>query len=362
MTLHSLLRCGGAAIALCLAFSPTAHADGKLDSIVTLAKQLSKGPPRIGIVSAFGAEADLLIASTTDARELIINGNRYTLGMLHGHRVVITLSGVGIVNVSMTTQLMIDRFNIDRLIMSGIAGGVDPDRHVGDVLIPESWAQPLEVYWNGDGNVPTPCGAPGDLNCLGLQIATGTDVNLASTEPLPPVTLSGTAEDGSACELATGLFMRRTYVNSTASAPTGEFRLLFPVDPEMYAVALTLKPSLQRCGSTASGEELCVTTQPVLGIGGVGISGPAFLANPQYREYVSTFLNAQAVDMETAALAQVARANSVPYLAVRSLSDLAGGDDFTDVGAFFGSGLAENNEAAVTFAFLEAWPGPRTRP
>jgi adenosylhomocysteine nucleosidase len=100
-----------------------------------------------------------------------------------------------------------------------------------------------------------------------------------------------------------------------------------------------------------------VSVQPELRVGGVGVSGSAFLANPQYRNYLSDVLDAQAVDMETAALAQVAYANRVPYSALRSLSDLAGGDDFTDVGAFFGSGLAENNEAAVTFAFLDAWPG-----
>ena len=60
--------------------------------------------------------------------------------------------------------------------------------------------------------------------------------------------------------------------------------------------------------------------------------------------------------METAALAQVAYANRVPYIAFRSLSDLAGGEEFNaDVGALFASGLAETNEAAVTIAFLEAW-------
>ena len=48
-------------------------------------------------------------------------------------------------------------------------------------------------------------------------------------------------------------------------------------------------------------------------------------------------------------------ANQVPYIAFRSLSDLAGGSDTQDVGAFFGSGLAEANASAVTLAFLEAW-------
>ncbi len=52
----------------------------------------------------------------------------------------------------------------------------------------------------------------------------------------------------------------------------------------------------------------------------------------------------------------MAFANGVPYISFRSLSDLAGAEEFnTDVGALFASGLAEANEAAVTIAFLQAW-------
>ncbi|MHC5918214.1 MAG: phosphorylase family protein, partial [Nostoc sp.] len=100
---------------------------------------------------------------------------------------------------------------------------------------------------------------------------------------------------------------------------------------------------------------LCISTQPMLRIGGRGITAPAFLANPDYRNYVFKTIKAVSVDMETTAFAHVAYANEIPFIAFRSLSDLAGGDDSTDIGAFFGSGLAESNEAKVTLGFLEAW-------
>ncbi len=87
----------------------------------------------------------------------------------------------------------------------------------------------------------------------------------------------------------------------------------------------------------------------------LGLSG-AFLANPQYRSYLFEQLQAQTFEMETAALAHVAYANAIPYIALRSLSDLAGAEEFNaDAVALFASGLAETNEAAVTLAFLEAW-------
>ncbi|WP_240950698.1 5'-methylthioadenosine/S-adenosylhomocysteine nucleosidase [Collimonas pratensis] len=303
---------------------------------------LSDCKPRIGIVSAFGAEADILLEQTQKKRDWKINGNRFTTGELRGNPVVIVLSGVSVVNATMVTQLMMDHFHVERLLMSGIAGGVNPDNHVGDVIVPESWAMPMEVYWNGDGSLPAPCGTAGDVGCLGVRLAT------ENGKPRPDFKIA--TPQG---PVSSGLFMRENFVMNAGNAPQGEFRFDFQADAEMLALARTLKPALAKCGP--KNPALCVSVQPELRVGGRGVSGSAFLANPGYRAYLYENLQAQVVDMETAAFAQVAYANRVPFIAFRSLSDLAGGNDFKDVGAFFGSGLAETNEASVTLAFLEAW-------
>ncbi|MDB5410994.1 MAG: phosphorylase, partial [Rhodospirillales bacterium] len=39
----------------------------------------------------------------------------------------------------MTTQLALDRFTIDKIVFSGIAGGVDPKLTIGDVVVPDAW-------------------------------------------------------------------------------------------------------------------------------------------------------------------------------------------------------------------------------
>ena len=90
-------------------------------ALAATARCLSECTPRIGIVSAFGQEADILVSQTRGKRSWTINGNRFTTGTLAGNRVVIVLSGVSIVNATMVTQLMLDHFRIDRLVMSGIA-------------------------------------------------------------------------------------------------------------------------------------------------------------------------------------------------------------------------------------------------
>ena len=296
--------------------------------------------PRIGIVSAFGAEADLLVAETRSRRTQTIAGQRFTTGVLRGNRVVIVLSGVSMVNAALTKERLVDHFRIERLVLSGIAGGIDPARRVGDVIVPESWAMPMEVYWSHDDALPAPCGAPGELGCLGLRIA---------------------RPDGSSPSSYRGLVVRENRVTSAQSGAAGEFVFDYRVDPAMLAVARSLAPALDRCGPkarSASGidPKLCVAAQPDVVVGGRGVSGTAFVADAAYRSYLFEQLHAQCVDMETAALAHVARANGVPFIAFRSLSDLAGAEGFNaDVAALFASGLAERNAAAVTLAFLAAW-------
>ena len=310
---------------------------------------LSECTPRIGIVSAFGQEAAILVKETRGARTWTINGNRFTTGTLRGNRVVIVLSGVSMINAAMTTQTLIDHFRIERLVMSGISGGIDPAHRVGDVLVPETWAMPMEVYWHHDSSLPAPCGAAGDLSCLGLRIAR------VDGKPVAPFVLPGGA--------ATGLFIRENHATRPGGAAEGEYVFDYRVDPAMLAVAREIAPTLATCGPKATrgsggapDPKLCVGTQPRVVVGGRGVSGTAFLANPAYRRYLFDELHAQTVDMETASLAHVAHVNGIPYIAFRSLSDLAGAQEFNaDVGALFASGLAEANESAVTLAFLAAW-------
>jgi adenosylhomocysteine nucleosidase len=301
------------------------------------AQCITECSPRFGIVSAFGGEAAVLLAETTQAHKYVINGNEFTTGVLRGNRVVIVLTGISIENAAMLTQLMIDHFKVHHLLLSGIAGGVDPGNNIGDVVIADKWAFPMEGYLSGDSAIPSPCGAPKDLSCLGLQLSTFTQTANSDYQ-------------------GTGLFMRNTEVRTNAN-PKGEFKFDYAVDPALFRVAQTIHPALLRCGPQKP--DSCVTTQPVIRRGGRGLSGPVFLANANYRSYVFQVLKGQSFDMETTAFAHVAYANQIPFIAFRSLSDLAGGSDSKDLTAFFGSGLAEANSSAVTLAFLEAWAAQR---
>ena len=130
-------------------------------------------------------------------------------------------------------------------------------------------------------------------------------------------------------------------------------RFWFPVDSVSLAVARTVagQATLKRCIAT----DRCLDHTPKLVVGGNGVSGPTFVDNAAYREWVWKTFKADALDMESSAVALVAYENQVPFIAFRSLSDLAGGNEAPNEARIFGR-LASENSAAVVMAFLKALP------
>ena len=103
-------------------------------------------------------------------------------------------------------------------------------------------------------------------------------------------------------------------------------------------------------------EDRCLEEAPKIVVGGSGVSGGAFIDNAAFRTWAFETFGARVLDMESAAVAHVAYANDVPFLAVRSLADLAGGGEGANQMEVF-LGLAAGNAAAVVKALLRAMPG-----
>jgi adenosylhomocysteine nucleosidase len=309
---------------------------------------LTECSPRLGIMAAFGQEADLLISSLQDKKQYLIKGKTFTTGTLKRAAVVIVPSGVGMTNAVMTTQMAIDHFNLKGLVFSGIAGGLNPALQVGDVVIAKNWFASGEVYHANSNVAPSPCGTAGDISCLGLKLI----------ENLPPY--------------STGLFLRATNVVNAGNYQQvalrdgsgniqayGEMKTDFAVDNGMWQIARSIQSSTQTQLEQICPASTTLCYQPKIVLGQRGVSSEKFLANADYRNYLSSNLSADAVDMETTGVAQTAYANQVPFIAFRSLSNLAGADADANVGIFFASGVAQRNAAKLTTAFVQAWAGSK---
>ena len=273
--------------------------------------------PRVAVMSAFAPEWIALQEALTDRQDYTVNGTVFATGTIEGKPVVLFLTGVSMVNAAMTSQLALDHFTVESIVFSGIAGGVDPERHIGDVIVPAQWAQYLDVILarEADGTFTPPPFLEAPYPNFGMIFPQNVDVARAGAEP--------------------------------------ESKFWFEVDPELLAIAEKVAGDikLDECVE----ENQCLSTTPSIHVGGNGVSGAAFVDNAEFREYAFETFQARVLDMESAAVAHVAYANDVPFIAFRSLSDLAGGGEgANEMGTFMG--LASANSAAVVTAFIAALP------
>lgn len=269
---------------------------------------------RIAIMSAFEPEWTALQNNLAEARTETINGNRFVTGTLEGRDVVLVLSGISMVNAAMTTQLMLERFEVEAVVFSGIAGGVDPDLSVGDVVVAARWG-----------------------NYLNAVMARETDGTFA----IPPWMTSDFEPFG--------MIYTRTEAVQSARQTEPERRFWFEADAGLLAKADALAETFKLPACNADNQ--CLSAPPQIVVGGNGVSGAAFVDNAALRDWAHDQFEAQVLDMESGAVAQVAYANEVPFIAFRSLSDLAGGGEgANEMGTFLS--IAASNSASVVQAFV----------
>ena len=90
---------------------------------------------RIGIIGAMHEEIIELKEAMTEIKEVVIKNLTFFEGKLHSKDVVLVQSGIGKVNAAIATTLLISNFNIDKIIFTGVAGAVNNDISVTDIVI-----------------------------------------------------------------------------------------------------------------------------------------------------------------------------------------------------------------------------------
>jgi adenosylhomocysteine nucleosidase len=202
----------------------------------------------IGIIGAMDKEINALLSQMKDIEEKTMAGMTFHRGTLWNNDVVIVKCGVGKVNIAICTQLLIDLYEVDMLINTGIAGGLAKDIQVGDIVI-SSDAMQHDVDVTGRGF------KPGEIPFMETSV--------------------------------------------------------FRADPELVAMA----------------ELACKIVNPDIGcyIGRV-VTGDQFISDRAKKADIIKKFGACCVEMEGAAMAQVAVLNKVPFVILRAVSDKADDD------------------------------------
>ena len=200
----------------------------------------------IGIVVAMDeekAEIEKLISNKEIKKT---NNLKFIIGKIKDKNIVLIQCGVGKVNAARTTQKLIDKFNITTIINVGVAGAINSNLKIGDVIIAKKVIQ-----------------HDFDITAFGHNKGYITDVG------------EGIESDKNLLEKVKEISQDNSYKTKIGIIATGD---IFCTDIKM-------------------------------------------------KEKINNKFNADVVDMECGAIAQVSFLENIPFLAIRSVSDIPNGDN-----------------------------------
>lgn len=309
--------------------------------MLTSSSQASLCFSRTLVVSAYPSEADAILTHVKldERSSIVLKDHHYYLGSIEGRPVVTTMTGIGFVNAMQTTKTAIEGFTchangstINAVVFSGVAGGAGRTQ-VADVAAPSRWTVNDGKSWTSVD--------PRMLAVARKIKPTFTSVNTAG-DPLC------TCQDP---DLVPLIDLKRTpklYVGGDGSS----------ADTNSHSEAQLCLPG----GGDVFGCEPCHAPDRAVDPVATVTTFPAFFSN-LIRSNASGTTSASgrtydAVDQETGAVQQVAKAKKVPFLAFRGMSD-GPGDPLGLPGFpfqfFFYKQIAAENAASATAAFLKAW-------
>jgi len=209
-----------------------------------------------------------------ETRELL--GRIVTLGHLDGQAVVVAESGVGKVASGVIAALLAREFSCRGLVVSGVAGGLDPDLHIGDTVIAHSLVQ----------------------HDYGHVAETGFTTFRPGVPPLGP--------------------------------DRGDLHFLIHPDLVTKLAGIAAGIDLPDLPADLLPETAPKAWRKRRVVMGRILSGDQFINSETTRMRLHREFAAQAVEMEGAAVAQVGALLGLPVVVVRCLSDLAGADSHLD--------------------------------
>jgi adenosylhomocysteine nucleosidase len=242
-----------------------------------------------GILVAIDTESQLLEESILDEKEEQIATLKFITGQIKGKPIVLARTGVGKVNAAMVTTLLICNFKPDHVIFTGVAGGINPELKTGDIVLAEKTVQ----------------------HDLGRQMA-DKFTNISVPNPI-----------------------------SGKKNP-----IYFPADDRLLRLAEKTCYNIEFTEMDIGG----YSRTPKV-IKGLVVTGDTAIISSSRKKQLRDSLQADAVEMEGAAVAQICHQFDIPCLVIRSISDSADENAQKDFNEF--CKIAARNSARIVVDMIE---------
>ena len=89
----------------------------------------------IGIMGAMPEEVSDIISLLTDKEEFQLGMRTYFVGKLNEIKTIVVFSRWGKVAAATTVSTLILKFNVSEIVFTGVAGAINPELNVGDIII-----------------------------------------------------------------------------------------------------------------------------------------------------------------------------------------------------------------------------------
>lgn len=112
---------------------------------------------KLAIMGAMEEEIEPLLAHFDNVNVVEFANNKYYEVNYKGLDIVVAYSKIGKVFASLTATTMIEKFGCDTLLFSGVAGGINPELKIGDLIIADKLCQhdlDITAFGHPNGFVP----------------------------------------------------------------------------------------------------------------------------------------------------------------------------------------------------------------
>ena len=205
---------------------------------------------KFGIIAAEVQEMEAVKEKMQNIQEIKIYNNIFYEGIISNKKCVLARAGEGKVNAARTTQILIDKFDVEAVINVGSAGGLNPELDYEDIVVSTACVQhdfDITAFGREKGYIPN---------------------------------------------------IENKYI---------------------YADKMLLEKATKAIEQTNNKV-----------IKGIIATGDEFVAGKERRKEIYEQFNAECVEMEGAAVAQVCHLDNIPFIIIRSISDKANGNEKID--------------------------------
>lgn len=111
----------------------------------------------LGIIGAMDREVAQLKSEMENPEITTVAGMEFYKGFIHGKEIVVVQSGIGKVNAGICVQILADRFQVSGIVNTGIAGSLNAQIDIGDVVLSTDAVQhdmDLSAWGYAVGQIP----------------------------------------------------------------------------------------------------------------------------------------------------------------------------------------------------------------